>query len=132
MDLTLTLTGLSIYILIWEKLPDWGTWFNTLVTHLPRPLAYLYQAWHCPYCFGFWVALLLQGATGLKTFPAFARMPDYLGPFGTPLGCFLDALATAMLIMSASLILKAIAGPAIRGHEMTMAFKEARKQRQDG
>lgn len=58
MNFTLALMGLSIYLLIWEKLPDWGTWFNKVIVHLPEPLAYLYSAcahiasafgsrWHC-------------------------------------------------------------------------------------
>lgn len=130
MNLTLALLGLSLYILIWEKLPDWGTWFNTLITHLPRPLAYLYQAWHCPFCFGFWAALALHGLTGLHTLPDLAAMSasmtENLGQGATILVWFLDALATASLIMLGRLALHALAVPAIKGYQMTMAFKQSK------
>lgn len=121
MNFTLALTGLSLYILIWEKLPDWGTWFTALIDRLPKPLAYLYDAWHCPYCFGFWAALTLHALTGIQT------IPDLFAPPATKVGLalawFLDALATATLIMVGKLLLSALAVPAIRGHEMTQAFK---------
>ncbi|WP_341502728.1 hypothetical protein [Gallaecimonas sp. GXIMD4217] len=128
MEFTLTLMGLSLYLLIWEKLPDWGSWFNRLVAALPRPLAYLYQAWRCPYCFGFWAALALHGLTGHWTLPALAESPAYLGPAGPAIAWFLDALATALLIMAGKLMLSAIAVPAIKGHQMTEQFRAAMKE----
>jgi hypothetical protein len=128
MDFTLTLTGLSIYILFWEKLPEWGTWFNWIVARLPAPLAYLYAAWRCPYCFGFWVALALHGMTGLYTLPELASMPGYMGLFSQPLAWFLDALATAPMILVGKLVIDAIAAPAIKGHIMKEEFKKTRKQ----
>ncbi|QSX35894.1 hypothetical protein [Shewanella sedimentimangrovi] len=130
MDLTLALMGLSLYILLWEKLPDWGNWFNALLARLPRPLTYLYEAWHCPFCFGFWAALALHGLTGIVTIEALFTPPAYLGSFGLPIAWFLDALATATLIMAASLGFKAISGPAIRGHQMTEEFRNSFKQTQ--
>ena len=45
MSFTLALMGLALHVLIWEKLPDWGNWFNWIVERLPKPLAYLYDAW---------------------------------------------------------------------------------------
>ena len=128
MNLTVTLMGLAIYILIWEKLPDWGTWFNWIIERLPKPLAYLYDAWRCPYCFGFWVALALHGLTGLHTIDALSTMPSYLGALAMPLAWFLDALATGTLIMLAQLSLNALAVPAIKGYQMTAEFKQSFKE----
>ncbi len=128
MDFTLALIGLSTYLLIWEKLPEWGTWFNWLLARLPAPLAYLYQAWRCPYCFGFWVALALHALTGLYTLPALTNMPEYLGAMATPLAWFLDALATAPIILVGKLAIDAIAAPAIKGHTMKQEFIKAMKE----
>ncbi|MGB0942988.1 MAG: hypothetical protein ACPGUE_11325 [Marinomonas sp.] len=126
MDFSIVLVGLSLYILIWEKLPDWGTWFNYLIERLPAPLAYLYQAWRCPYCFGFWVALVLHYLTGSYTLAAMHNMPEAYGVIGTYIGVFLDSLVAALLIMLGKLSLSALAGPAITGHEKTLLFKQAK------
>ncbi|ALU41551.1 hypothetical protein [Pseudoalteromonas rubra] len=123
MTFSLVLMGLSIHVLLWEKLPDWGTWFKTLVARLPAPLGYLYTAWRCPYCFGFWIALLLQQLTGIYTLPELSSLTATFGATGTVLSMSLDALVTALLIMVSSLALKALALPAIKGHELTMSFK---------
>lgn len=124
MDFTIVLVSLSLYVLIWEKLPDWGTWFNRLIDKLPGPLAYLYQAWRCPYCFGFWAALCLQWLTGIQSFPGLYNMPEFLAGAGYAMALCLDALGAALLIMLGKLVLSAIAGPAIKGYEMTQAFKK--------
>ena len=126
MNVTLALMGLALYTLIWEKLPDWGNWFNWIVERLPKPLAYLYEAWRCPYCFGFWAALSLHGLTGLWTIPELANMADISGIAGIALAWFLDALATAMLIMVAQLTVNALAVPAIRGYQMTQEFRQTK------
>ncbi len=135
MDLTLALLGLSLHILLWEKLPDWGNWFNTIIKHLPKPLAYLYEAWRCPFCFGFWAALALHCLTGVHTLPALdamsAAMIDNLGQGAIVSSYFLDALATATLIMIGQLSLNALAVPAIKGHQMTMEFKQSFKPNSD-
>jgi len=123
MDLSVALMGLAIHILFWEKLPDWGSWFNKLIAALPRPLGALYEGWRCPYCFGFWVALALHGLTGLQTLVVLTSMPEYIGVFGTPLAWLLDALASAVLIMFAHLVLSAISGPAIKGHQLKQEFE---------
>ncbi|MCG7536901.1 hypothetical protein [Pseudoalteromonas sp. OOF1S-7] len=130
MTFSLVLMGLSIHVLVWEKLPDWGTWFNKLVERLPAPLAYLYTAWHCPYCFGFWVALTLQLLTGVYTLPELATLTETFGLAGTIMTMSLDALATALLIMVGSLALKALALPAIKGFELTQSFKAGMSQAQ--
>lgn len=39
MTATLALMGLSLYLLFWEKRPEWGTWFNAIIDRLPGPLA---------------------------------------------------------------------------------------------
>ncbi|MFT4764543.1 MAG: hypothetical protein ACI9OH_001638 [Oleispira sp.] len=124
MNFTLALMGLSIYILFWEKLPDWGNGFNWIIQRLPRPLAYLYEAWRCPYCFGFWIALALHGITGLQTIPALETMQTSMG--GVAMAWILDALATATIIMFAQLCINAIAVPAIKGYQMTMEFRKSK------
>ncbi|KZN47889.1 hypothetical protein [Pseudoalteromonas luteoviolacea] len=128
-NFSIVLMGLSLHILIWEKLPDWGTWFNTLIANLPKPLAYLYDAWHCPYCFGFWVALMLHLLTGQYTLLSSEVMPAYLGAAALPIAWFLDALVGALLILFGSLLLKAISGPALTGHQKVMAFKQAQMEK---
>ncbi|AZZ98678.1 hypothetical protein [Pseudoalteromonas sp. R3] len=130
MTLSLVLMGLSIHVLVWEKLPDWGSWFNALVERLPAPLAYLYSAWHCPYCFGFWAALILQLLTGVYTLPELTTLTESYGLAGTMIGMSLDALVTALLMMIGSLALKALALPAIKGHELTQAFKAGMSEAQ--
>ena len=125
MDFSIVLVTLSLYILIWEKLPEWGSWFNCIIEKLPRPLAYLYQAWRCPYCFGFWAALLLHFLTNTQTLAALYTMPNMFGA-GVYIASFLDALTAALLIMLGKLFLSALAGPAITGHEKTIAFKKAK------
>ncbi|WP_439887923.1 hypothetical protein ACSX1C_01425 [Pseudomonas sp. MBLB4123] len=132
MNITLALMGLSIYLLLWEKLPEWGTWFSRMVERLPAPLAYLYEAWRCPYCFGFWVALLLHALTGIQTIAALDQAPARLGLLGAPLFWGLDALASATLIMLGKLGLSALAVPAIKGHRMTQAFKQQLRDPQAG
>ncbi|WP_369958967.1 hypothetical protein [Pseudomonas benzenivorans] len=135
MKITLVLMGLSIYLLLWEKLPEWGTWFSRMVERLPAPLAYLYEAWRCPYCFGFWVALLLHALTGIQTIAALDQAPAWLGLLGEPLFWGLDALASATLIMLGKLGklgLSALAVPAIKGQRMTQAFKQQLRDPQVG
>ncbi|WP_256096794.1 hypothetical protein [Pseudoalteromonas luteoviolacea] len=130
-NFAMVLMGLSLHVLIWEKLPDWGTWFNTLISQMPKPLAYLYDAWHCPYCFGFWVVLMLHVLTGQFTVLSLEVMPDYLGVAAEPIAWFLDALVGALLILFGSLLLKAVSGPALTGHQKVMAFKQAQMEKSD-
>lgn len=127
MDFSLILMGSALHVLVWEKLPDWGNWFNWLVARLPRPLAYLYESWHCAFCFGFWAGLGLHALVGVYTLPQLANMPSYLGVLGTPIAWFLDALVTALIMVIISLLMKAISGPALAGHKAMMEF---RKQKQ--
>ena len=125
MTFELVLIGTAIHILVWEKLPEWGTWFNTALEYLPRPLKSLYEQWHCPYCAGFWIALVLHGVTGFWTIPALSDLPSYLGPLAVPVGWTLDALASATLIYAAILSLKAIGLPAMKAHMMKAEFMQS-------
>ena len=118
----LVIMGYAIYLLFWEKLPEWGTLFNRIIASLPKPLQKLYADWRCPYCSGFWIALTLHALTGLETLPALSNMPAYLGLAGLPLAWFLDALATAALVLVAHLAINALAGPAIQGHKLKAEF----------
>lgn len=127
MDLTVALIGLALHILIWEKLPEWGTWFNTLLAALPSPLRTLFEQWQCPYCAGFWIALVLHGLTGLWTLPALQTISTQglpgagpladMGLLGQGVAWFLDALVTGLLMACGKMTLKAIQFPAL----MTMA-----------
>jgi len=123
MNFELALMAYALYLLIWEKLPEWGTWFNQIIAHLPRVLQKLYADWRCPYCSGFWIALALHALTGLQTLPQLTSMPDYLGMFAAPLAWFLDALATSALVLITHLAVSALSGPAIRGHKILAEFK---------
>ncbi|WP_018690773.1 hypothetical protein [Algicola sagamiensis] len=123
MNLTLALMGLAVYTLIWKKMPEWR-WFAAILEQLPRSLRSLYDFLRCPFCSGFWIALSLHALTGLQTVPALAEMSVTLGSFGLVLGWFLDALTTALIIYTGQLGLEAISGPAIKGYEMTEAFKQ--------
>ncbi|MCV0429066.1 MAG: hypothetical protein K5905_26735 [Roseibium sp.] len=125
MNYELMLMGAAIHILVWEKLPEWGTWFNTFLEHLPRPLQALYDQWHCPYCAGFWIALLLHAVTGFWTIPGLANLPAYLGILRDPVAWVLDGLATATLIYTAILSLKAIGLPAMQAHMMKADFMKS-------
>ncbi|MES0811191.1 hypothetical protein ABLO27_17015 [Roseibium sp. SCPC15] len=129
MTFELMLMGTAIHILVWEKLPEWGTWFQSLLRLLPQPLQTLYEQWRCPYCAGFWIALVLHALTGLWTIPALAELPAYLGVLREPVAWLLDALATATLIYATVLTVKAIGLPAMRAHMlkedfMKTAFKD--------
>lgn len=118
MNMTLALVGVAIYILIWEKLPEWGTWFRTGLSRLPVPLQTLYEQWRCAYCVGFWIALALHATTGLWTLPALSNLPTFWGPLAPLIGWFLDALATATLIYLGKFIVDAVSWPAMRGYQM--------------
>jgi len=122
MSFHLALMGISVHILVWEKLPEWGTWFNTLLVKLPQPLQTLYQQWRCAYCAGFWIALALHAVTGFWTIPALALLPGYWGPFGPIVGWVLDALATAVLIVAGVLALRAVGLPAMQAYLMKADF----------
>ena len=122
MTFELTLLGTAIHILIWEKLPEWGTWFKTLISLLPSPLRTLYEQWHCPFCAGFWIALALHWMTGFWTIPELNELSTRLGTVGPPVAWILDALATATLIYTAIIALKAAGLPAMKAHMMKEDF----------
>lgn len=124
-NIELVLMGVALYILIWEKLPEWGDWFNRLIAALPSPLRSLYEQWHCPYCVGFWMALALHGLTGIWTLPALGELPSYLGHSALPLGWFLDALVTATLIYTVVIGLRALGLPAMKAHLMKDKFMKS-------
>ena len=118
----LAIMGLAVHILIWSKLPEWGSWFSKLIGLLPSPLRKLYEGWHCPYCFGFWAALALHAFTGIWTLPALSSIPD-LGIVGLIIVWFLDALATATLIYFGSHLLGTLSWGAAKGYFATQEFK---------
>lgn len=126
MSFEAALIGAAIHLLFWEKLPEWGTWFNRFIAALPAPLRTLYAQWRCPYCAGFWIALCLHGATGLSTLAALDVLPAFWGELAAPLGWFLDALVTAVLIQFIVLALGAIRLPAMHAMMLKKEFMKAR------
>ncbi|WP_205619182.1 hypothetical protein [Christiangramia echinicola] len=126
----LALMGLAIHIFIWNKLPDWGTWFPKMIKLLPKPLQKLYEGWQCPYCFGFWVALALHWLTGIQTLPALSNLANS-GIVGLPVAWFLDALATATLIYFGSHILGTLSWGAAKGYFATQEFKASFTNKED-
>lgn len=122
MDLTNSIVGLALYILIWMKLPEWGTWFNSILVKLPKPLQTLYKQWQCPYCVGFWMGLALHAATGLWTMPTLNQLPEFWGAFAPYIGWFIDAMVTGTFILFGKLLLDAIGFPAIKGHMLRAEF----------
>ena len=128
MNLTPALLGIALHILIWEKLPEWGGWFNALLARLPAPLQTLYEQWRCPYCAGFWIGLALHAATGLWTLPALAELPAFWGAAAPALGWTLDALATATVILTGRIALEAVGLPAMKGFMMKGEFMKNLKK----
>ena len=114
MEFEITLMGLAVYLLIWDKLPNWGSWFKTILNALPAPLQTLYSQWNCAYCSGFWIALVLHQVTGLWTLPALAEPPSYMGAIGLPINLFLDALASGTMIYVANRALLALGLPLLQ------------------
>lgn len=131
MTFELVLIATALHILIWEKLPEWGTWFNRLIAALPGPLRSLYAQWNCAFCAGFWIALAVHAITGFWTIPALAALPGYLSITATPISWFLDALASAALIYTAVLLLRAISLPAMRAHMMKEQFMKTTFKTED-
>lgn len=125
MEFQLALMGLAMHILFWDKLPNWGTWFNKLIAALPQPLQTLYRQWNCSYCAGFWIALFLHALTGFWTIPALAVPPEYMSVLGIPTNWFLDALATATLIYAGTMGLKALGLPVLQAR-LTREAEKAR------
>lgn len=128
MNVTPALLGIALHILIWEKLPEWGGWFNAILSWLPAPLQTLYEQWRCPYCVGFWMGLALHAATGLWTLPALADLPVFWGVAAPAVGWSLDALATATLIYAGKTALEAIGLPAMKGFMMKGEFTKNLKK----
>lgn len=129
MNMEIPLMGLAVYILVWDKLPHWGTWFQWILDRLPGPLRRLYDDWRCPYCFGFWVALGLHAVTGRPFLPeldVLAGAPDILSVSVT---WFLDALAAATVIYAAKIGLDAIGLPAMKGVMMKAEFMKSMGQK---
>lgn len=126
LDLTNALIGWAIYILIWMKLPEWGTWFNHLLGLMPKPLQTLYEQWRCPYCVGFWIGLGLHAATGRWTLPVLMDLPVFWGVAGPYLAWFLDALVTGTLMLVMKLGLDAISFPAVLGHKARGEMQKAK------
>lgn len=121
-DFTAALITLSLYILIWEKLPYWGTWFNTRLDRSPRWLQTLYGQWRCAFCAAFWIALLLHMLPGLSTLTGLqATTSDATWPVHV-LIIFLDSLSCATLVYIGNLLISAILAATPRGHELRIDY----------
>jgi hypothetical protein len=65
----------AVWMFLFRKAPSWG-WFSRALGGLPSPVKGLWQGWtDCTYCGGFWIALLVRAALGMKflTFPEGAQ-----------------------------------------------------------
>lgn len=105
MNFAIPLLGLAIYLLFWDKLPSWGTWFMWIIDHLPRPLRYLYKKWNCAYCSGFWVGLALHGIMGQWFITDLATLPSFWEPVDLYIGWFLDALGVGTVVLVMKMLL---------------------------
>lgn len=107
--------GVSIHLLFYEHLPHWGSWFNAILTRLPRPLQTLYEQWRCPYCAGFWIGLALHAVTGNWFLSEFANAFETLGPAASATAWLADGLAFAVACKLSVISLSALTYPAIMG-----------------
>lgn len=121
-NIEIALMGLAVHILIWNKLPEWGSWFSKMIEILPKPLRKLYEGWRCPYCFGFWAALALHGFTGIWTLPILSGVTTW-GIAGSIFSWFLDALASGTLIYFGSHLLGTLSWGAAKGYFAAQEFK---------
>ena len=128
MNFEITFMGLAIYLLVWEKLPEWGNWFDRMIQWLPSILKSLYEGWRCPYCSGFWISLLLQQLTGLQTLSSLQFGNELVLDMNYFVHRFLDALASATCILFLKLLLDAVSGYALKGYLAKKEFKEAMKK----
>lgn len=122
MNIEIVLVALALHILFWEKLPHWGSWFNWVLNRLPNPAKKLYEGWRCPYCFGFWAALLGHTVTDISTLPLLFDSFASLGLLGMLFGFFFDALASAVLIQVGKLSISALGWPAIKGEQASVEY----------
>lgn len=114
--------GVAIYLLFYEHLPHWGTWFNAILKRLPKPLQTLYEQWRCPYCCGFWIGLVLHACTGQWFIPAFSDLPAFWGAAGPVFGWTVDGLCFAVMNKLGVLIITAMAYPALLGLQKKEEF----------
>lgn len=122
-DITAPLITLSLYILIWEKLPYWGTWFNALLDRSPRWVRVLYAQWRCPFCVAFWIALLLRFLLGLSTLPDLQVIASNEGWPIRILIVFFDCLSCATLVYVGQLLISAVLASTLRGHELRADYE---------
>lgn len=108
MHIEIPLLGLALYLLFWDKLPNWGTLFNRILERMPGFVQYLYKKWHCAYCSGFWLGIVLHATTGIWFLETLQTLPDFWGPAGVYVGWFLDALATATAIFISKMLMDMI------------------------
>ncbi|MEH6631530.1 MAG: hypothetical protein V7776_11910 [Halopseudomonas aestusnigri] len=99
---------------------------------MPRPLQAVYEQWRCPYCVGFWMALVLHAATGLWVLPLLVNLPTFWGEVGPIIGWFFDALATGTLILICKLTLDEIGLPAMKAHMLKREFKKQKAEKAKG
>lgn len=124
-SVTPALISLSLYILIWDKLPFWGNWFNYALDKCPSWIRTLYDQWRCPFCVGFWLAGLVHLTVGLwtvgelETYPVLSGWPTFV------LYIFLDCLSCATLVYVGNLILSVLLSSTIRGHEIKIDYMRA-------
>lgn len=125
------LISISIYILIWDKLPHWGSWFNSILSKCPLPIQRLYDQWRCPFCVGFWLAGLIHLALGLWTVEELQADPSFAGWPAYATYVFLDCLSCATLVYIGNLLISVLLASTIRGHEIRIDYGKASSKREE-
>lgn len=119
MNIEVFLIGTASFLLVWEKLPAWGSWFNKIIGFLPGPLQTIYYQLHCPYCAGFWLSLGTAWTTGFWTLDRLGGLAE-VSLLHLLLARFLDALVSATLIHAAVLTIRAISLFATKSHLLNL------------
>ena len=126
-----SLIALSVYILIWDKLPYWGNWFNYCLSRCPAWLQALYDQWRCPFCVGFWLAGFVHLTVGIWTVGDL-EASSYLSRPAFAFNIFLDCLSCATLVYAGNLLLNVLLSSTIRGHEIRIDYMKSAYKRRRG
>lgn len=120
-----TLIALSVYILVWDKIPYWARGFNKLLDKSPGWVRGLYAHWRCPFCVAFWLALILYLTFGLVTLPELSNHVGQSIKALRWLAIFLDCLSCATLVYLSHLVMSALLASTLRGHEIRADYQKS-------
>lgn len=129
---TAALISLSLYILIWEKIPYWGNGLNNALERSPRLIRALYAHWRCPFCVAFWMALFLYLFFDLITLPDLFENAVNHSILSRGLSVFLDCLSCSSLVYFGHLLMSAVLASTLRGHEIRVDYQFAKSPEKTG